>query len=846
MSAFLRIVSRAPGAVPMTVVDGPPFTPWVLVGVKDLGSVKWANSFAGARGTQGRRAVGGTIEDRVVTFGLLSQDHADKDELHDSLSALAVVIDELRRFGGTVTFREHNQTRRQHLDVLAADAGISDWSSAEYELRDAQRPAITLTCAPYLLGDPMDHDDDFATDHVNAGDAIYVADAGALTNLAVSGGQLNGSLNLSTENRLIHMAADLLGDHEAQVRFSPGSTITSLKGGVVLKRIDASNFLEVYVDDNGTNSRLRVDKVVAGTRTNLSSTNLAARMVVSMPVTVRGRIENNVVYATHHADRELSFATATGTTNASIALTSAEIAVFGIAVSGRAGFTFTPQHASAYVDRFIVRPWTYREAAGSSETADVLHIRGTIPGDAPAACDVWVNQPSPNPLSFAMLAWAPTTIFNRLQNGSFDTTNGSAVTPWSSAAVTGVTGAATSIGITSTAKFGTYSGTVTTPATANVGVHYPIYQRFYAGITYTARIWVRSATATTLARLRLGVSGDIASSAAVAISPTWTLHTVTWTPTASVALAYLAFEQTAATAGTFSIDGAAVYEGTVAPSHGAHIEGDGGHPPLAVIAGADNISATGTLSVIANGSSKSDYLIRDSSVAAGGESYETRHVIDASLIGPDDYSGDEIAVEVWGRFYMHSAFTGGAKFTLRTVDRFGTLIGYSIEHGQAGKTVPAIGNDGLKTYRLGTVILNTADAVRWVISVQAQVFAGTNLQQFGLDCLYVIIRRSRALTVTGKPAAGYPKFFPTSGLSTKVIASADLSGTLTSTTEGVRSRGSGLSGSPIELPPGAVDFFAIVNSREIDDPVQFFDDSETYLPDFHLAITPRFHWPRGS
>jgi len=848
MSEYLRLVSNAVGATPLVLVNGPPFTPWVLVGV-DLGNPVWQNQFSGARGTQGRRASGGQPDDRQATFGLLSQDHADKDELAASLSALAEVIDEMRRYGGRITFREHNQTRRQHLDVMAAGASIATWDSQEYQLRDAARPAIVATCAPYLLWDPYDHDDDFLTDDVNAGDLAYTADAGAPTNLAVSGGQLNASANLTTENRLIHTGAGYtLGDHEAQISFSPGATITSLKAGVILKRIDASNYLEVYADDDSANSRLRIDKVVAGIRTNLATTNLAPRLISSIPYAVRGRIEQNVVYADHKIAREMQFSEAAGSASLSVALTSAEISLFGIGAAGRAGMVFTPQHASAFIDRFTVRPWTYRQNdGGSANLASVLRARGSIPGDAPAVCDLWINHPgsTANPMAFGLVGWAPATNYNVVQNGGFEAFPSTAE-PWNTAAVAGVTGAATSVAVSSIPKFGAQSGLITTPATANVGANYPLYRRFLAGVTYTARAWLRSAASTTLARIRLGVSGDIASSTALALSQTWTLHTITWTPTANVSLAYLAVEQTAATAGSIQIDGAAVYEGTTAPSHGSHIRGDGAHPPLAVITGADKLSATAALTVAADASAKSGYVLRDTSVSAGGENYGAYYSLDPSLIGPDDYSGDEVSVEVWGRFYLHTAFTGGMTFTLQLVDQQSVALAYTSEYGSAGKSVPVVTSTGYKTIRLGTLTMGTAGSALWRMYLAMAVAAGTNLQQFGLDCLYVLPSRSLASSPSGKQFDGYPYLLPSAGASTKIIRSADLSGALiTPPSDAILNRAAGLGGAPIELPPGDVDFFVVTNQQ----PAEYTgggSDTTTDQPPIHLAVTPRSHWPRGA
>lgn len=848
----LSLLSNAPDAASLVLLDdGATDTGYALLQGSSFGSPVWSHEFSGPRGTQGARASQGKLANREVLL-ILRLAGATKDALAAKMSALAETVDDLRRSGGLCRWRSKSQTHFQAADVLTASMDLPTHDN-RLEMRLRAVVQVRLVCGPYMLADPMDFDDDFLVDNVNGGEASYSADSGALANLAVSGGQLAGVANLTTPNILIHTGTGYpLGDHEAQVRFSPGSTITSLLCGVVLKRIDASNFLYAYVDDNGTNSRLRIDKVVAGTPTNLASTNLTARMIVSVPVTVRARIEQNVVYADAQVGRELPFSTSAGDASTSIALTSAEIAVFGIGVSGRAGFIFTPQHASAFIDRFTVLPFTYRKNGGGASgtvTTSLLHVRGEVPGDAPAACDVWINHPgtSANPMAFGLLGWAPRGVPNLLQNGGFDATNGTAVTPWQVSAVSGVTGAATSIAVDSSSKFGAYAGLVTTPATINVGATHPIYGRFLAGVTYTARVWVRSAAATHNVRARLGVSGDIASSTAVALSPTWTLHTFTWTPTASVSLAYLAVEQTAATAGTFLIDGACVFEGTIAPSHGRHIEGEGGHPPLAVITGADAVLIDSALSVAADASAKSGYVLRDTSVAGAGEQYNTRHMIDPSLIGADDYAGDELEVEFWGRFYLHTAFTGGVNFLVVGVDRSGNRIAYPSEFGTAGKTIAVPTATGYRTLRLGTLTLSTATTARWCIEVVCSVLPGTNLQQFGIDCLYVLPRRMRAVTPSGKDGgSAYPYLLPNAGPQTKIVSSADLSGTLiTPPTDSVQARASGMGGAPIELPPGDVDFLAMVSLNPPETPAGDVD-SITDQPPVHLAIRPRWHWLRDA
>lgn len=115
-------------------------------------------------------------------------------------------------------------------------------------------------------------------------------------------------------------------DRQVTVKATPGATIAGFKAGVIVIRIDADDYLEVYVDDDGTNSRLRLDVVTGGSRVNRSSTNLAARVENGTPFWVRGRIEGRVVHLEHFTSAPTPMGTPTTTAN--YTLTSAEAAVF--------------------------------------------------------------------------------------------------------------------------------------------------------------------------------------------------------------------------------------------------------------------------------------------------------------------------------------------------------------------------------------------------------------------------------------------------------------------------------------------------------------------------------------
>lgn len=351
-NVLLRAVSAKPGASPVTLVDGGTDTGYRLI-AQDWGNAVWETSWSGPRGTQGARAAGGTPLNRPVVMGL-RVNAATQDALQAALSVLYETFNEdMRRYGGTLTWRAQGQTYRQHFDVLSGSAQIREYGRA-FSFGYWVDVLVELVCAPYLLGDPMDVDDDFSEDRLSE----YTFDAGAVGNVAVASGQLDAVANLTSENRLVHSEYGYTyGDHQATVKFTPGATITSFKAGVPLKRVDALDYIEVYVDDNGTNSRLRIDVVTAGSRVNRASTNLAARVSNGTAGWVRGRVEGNVLIAEYFTSAPTPMGTPTLTNTYTLA--GAEITAFGLAVEGRAGISWTPQHTDAKLDDFQLWAFVY-------------------------------------------------------------------------------------------------------------------------------------------------------------------------------------------------------------------------------------------------------------------------------------------------------------------------------------------------------------------------------------------------------------------------------------------------------------------------------------------------------
>ena len=825
MSAYWSIVSYAAGDEPFVMVDGPPYEPWVLVG-KTLGDPTWQHASGGPRGTRGRKPAPGEIENRQVAFTFLG-DGSSKDDMAGLLSQLAAVVDRCRRFGGRITFREHNQSVRQHFEVLVGSVSVAEWGTSEVELRDSIRPAVVATVEPYVYGDDMDWADDFQEDLLAT---EYAVKAGAASNLSIANGLVSGVANLSTNDRVILTGpAYQLTDHQASIDLSPGSTLSGVKGAVILKWYEEASletFLEVYLDDTGSVSRLRIDKIVAGSRANLATTNLSTRMSAGTRAwRVVGRVEGNVVFAEVYAPGTDPIDNAP-THSLDHVFNAGEIPVFGTEVQGLPGWSFTPQHAAATLSNYRVEPFTYR-AIGRQN----VMLAGEIPGDAPALADVRVTVPgSVTPLPFGLLAWSQQPeAFSYIGNWSFEKSVG---VGWTVAAVSGVTGAANSITrVTDDSRYGSACAAVECPSAANVGVSYRIYRKFRRGQVYTASCWVRSVAHTAACRIRLGVSGDISSSTAVALTQSWTLHSITWTPTDDYDTAYFAFEKTATGGATFRIDGCLVYAGETEPV--LPEKRGSGAPPWGFLDGADGTNWSTIDHADAEGGFYAGF-----NVSEFGTAVNFTFAIRSDLLPADDYAGDSTDVEVWARIISSNQFTGGV---VGKVSTYGG--GYSHEWGSAGVQIPNPSTtEGFLICRLGTVSIGRMRDREnpTELTVGIDVGPGPNLQYLGLDWVCLVSPTARCASMTGiDEGSTYPVFW-NGGMR---HVNSDLSGAHEN--DLVLYPAGSMSGAMIEIPTGPVEFVAFGSSEVPDAPTPHV--SETAAPiTVHLAVRPRWHWLRDA
>ena len=824
---YLALSSDAPGTEPLVLIDGPPYAPWVVIGDIEVGPVQWETTFGSPYGTRGATPATARVGNRTMVMTLRGA-FDDKAEAATYENMLAVVLDEVRRHGGWVTYRVHGGTRRAHWRVLARDYGMEPWGQ-RFDRVNELRPRLAFTVEPFIYGDQMDYADDFTDASVWAREyTASTAGAGTIAGLTSGAGFLtptnSGSLNV--EHYAIHTGSGYdLGDTEARARVLVGAVNTSFRAGVILRYVDASNMLLGAVEYSGA-WRVAIWQRLAGTWSLLASDALTFTPATTLPSSLRFTLEgNNLTCSWDETD------TATAT------LSTAAAAVLGVGgAGGKAGVYFKPQNTGDRLFAFEVAPFTYRDLGHRP-----IEVVGEVPGTAPAVLevDLGCDVNFPNTYPWHLLAWTPRPrAWSRVHNGGFEFPG---TAGWTVAGVSGVTGAASSITDVGGGYAGTYSGRVVTTAAANRGAAFLIAHRFVKGRTYRLRLRVRAASSVTNVRARLGVSGDIASSTAVALTTAWVEHVVDWTPTATVDQAYAAVETTAATATTFDVDAVQVYEPAVAtPAVRFTGLGTAGVPPWGFLDGraAFDGNTFGTAATAATHAGET-YAQLSASVDPAGEEFTIGWPIDPDLIPPDDYAGPTRDVEVWARLLLAGEFTGGVAATV-SIDE--TV--YTYEWGTDGVSLvmPPTGGPYMRLCRLGTIpIADLVGASRIsMLRVDLTVAAGTNAEALGVAWVMLVNPRARVCNPTGLDYGGgdgYPS------LAYQGIAHVTSDGQVTNDNFG-RSRRIGSFSGGIEIPAGPVEFLSLVSSTVPDAPTNPGGDTSHTIASrsVHLIVRPRYEF----
>jgi hypothetical protein len=159
------------------------------------------------------------------------------------------------------------------------------------------------------------------------------------------------------------------------------------------------------------------------------------------------------------------------------------------------------------------------------------------------------------------------------------------------------------------------------------------------------------------------------------------------------------------------------------------------------------------------------------------------HVLDPSVIEPDDYMVDsygvgEAQIEVWARVALNASnIQPTFVISLEPNTANMGLPQYSAEYGSTGKAVTKpLSGDGFRFTRLGTLTMpvDKTGPLKWNLKVTGRCAAGSS-GRFGYDYLILVPLRSRCLGPTGKPLdSSYPRFIQSPPVQ-KMIR-ADLSG----------------------------------------------------------------------
>lgn len=644
-----------------------------------------------------------------------------RQDMFDKLEAINREIGLVNLDGGKMRYRgkgTYGVTMIvEHIDI------VKNWSHEGEATSLTQTIELAFTCQPYANMDPLDVMDTFDTDTLGTGGkyrdegADWTVVTGG-TGLAIDTTRrgLGKTSNLTTESLIVHTGTPhTFVDAMVRARFRFGAQVSGNKGGVVLKYIDANNYLEFYIDDTGAGGRMRLDKVVAGVRTNLVSTALAGRPNVQEDYDVRAYTCGNVVYYTASLLAGALHPLEIVSVSRHV-LSSTDGPLFGHRVEGRGGIVLNPGNAGTFVRGFLIYPHTM-PSNYASQRGTTWRTHGAVPGDAPADCS-FLYGPESSSGNYVRFAWQPLPDRPNLVDGHY-------AVNWKTGILTGIVAAAAT-GTGSSTTVGGYndpkSTQVTTPATTDAGVWKHMVGPFLPGKTYRAKVWVQAPASVTGVRIKLGNDSELATGSTVALTTGWQELTVDWTP-ANFQLvdAVVAVTQATATASTWNMSEPKVYEvtgGQPTVNKLAYRQ-----PPWGNFSVGRYVGATSALAADITGTGSHINAVRGSwsngpslnintnnfadSLASSDPTFEIP-VVPGAINGASP--GDVIPVTLWLMYHTEDTRASvtfvAASYVNPTTPR------YTQEFGSAGVTIagPTVGAYPMtRTTMIGTVMLQVPE-----------------------------------------------------------------------------------------------------------------------------------------
>ncbi len=188
----------------------------------------------------------------------------------------------------------------------------------------------------------------------------YVCDTNNVNDISVSGGAVICVSNPLVEKRFVWMGnfntygAGPFVDSGLWIGCIPTTNVTipvGHKTGIILKRSDIStklggalNYIDCYVTDDGTNTKLNIDVILGGTRTNRATLTSGTRLSSATKYWVMAIVRGNQITLTYRSSAPFNILSQTGIISTlTYTLTGlAEIYTLGADQIGWGGFSWIP------------------------------------------------------------------------------------------------------------------------------------------------------------------------------------------------------------------------------------------------------------------------------------------------------------------------------------------------------------------------------------------------------------------------------------------------------------------------------------------------------------------------